>query len=66
MKILLVNTSDLKGGAAIAAYRLMKTLNANGASAKMMVAEKLSDDKNVIQVGDTFQRNWSFYSERVN
>lgn len=41
MKILLINTSDIRGGAAIAAFRLMNDLNANGQQAKMMVREKL-------------------------
>lgn len=39
MKILLVNTSGKTGGAAIAASRLMTTLNRNGVDATMLVAD---------------------------
>lgn len=49
MKILLVNLSDSKGGAAVIAYRLLNALNAKeGVQAKMLVAEKSTDDENVI------------------
>ncbi len=64
MKILLVSTSDLRGGAAIAAYRLLQGLVANGANAKMMVMEKLSNNANVIQVGNPILSKASFYYER--
>ena len=49
MKVLLVNASDSKGGAAIVARRLLHALNAqNGVQAKMLVAEKSTDDADVI------------------
>ena len=49
MKILLVNASDSKGGAAIVARRLLHALNAqDGVQAKMLVAEKSTDDADVI------------------
>ena len=51
MKILLVSTSDLAGGGAIAAYRLMEALNKNGVKAKMMVRDKQSSSVTVAQVG---------------
>lgn len=66
MKILLVNTSDLRGGAAIASYRLMNALNESGVSAKMLVEEKISKNNNVIQIGSSLQQKWGFYSERAN
>jgi glycosyltransferase involved in cell wall biosynthesis len=50
MKILLLNTSERTGGAAIAANRLMKALIHNGIEAKLLVLEKQSDDENVISV----------------
>lgn len=65
MNILLINTSDLRGGAAIAAFRLMNALNANGQHAKLMVREKLSDNDNVIQVGDNLANRWNFLAERT-
>lgn len=48
-RVLLVNLSDSKGGAAVVAHRLLNALNAlNGVQAKMVVAEKKTDDENVI------------------
>ena len=67
MKILIVNTSDVLGGAAIAAFRLLHGINAsNVATAKMLVMKKLSDDDNVIQMGSTLKNSLNFYSERAN
>ena len=67
MKILIVNTSDVLGGAAIAAFRLLHGINAsNVATAKMLVMKKLSDDNNVIQMGSTLKNSLNFYSERAN
>lgn len=47
MKILLLNTYDISGGAAIAAYRLLKGLQQNGVQAQMLVQSKKSDDYSV-------------------
>ena len=64
MQVLIISTSDIHGGAAIAAYRLMNALNAHGVDAKIMVRDKRSDNKNIIQVGSKIQNKWSFYKER--
>lgn len=40
MRVLIVNTSERIGGAAIAANRLMEALNNNGIKAKMLVDRK--------------------------
>lgn len=48
MKILHVNTSDLDGGAARAAYRLHQGLQLLGVSSHMLVRDKASADKSVI------------------
>ena len=48
MKIFQVNTSDISGGAARAAYRIHKGLQGTGMDSKMLVQTKLSDDKTVI------------------
>ena len=50
MKIVIINTSEQTGGAAIAANRLMKALIDKGIEAKSLVLKKQSDDKNVIPV----------------
>lgn len=43
MKVLLINTSETAGGAAIAAARLMEALNQNGVKAKMLVRDKRTE-----------------------
>ena len=47
MKVLVVNTSDIKGGAARAAYRLHLALLKLGVESHMLVDTKLSDDYRV-------------------
>ncbi len=53
MKVLLINTSDVVGGAAVAANRLLHALNESGIEAKMLVKVKSSDDDKVILISDT-------------
>jgi glycosyltransferase involved in cell wall biosynthesis len=48
MKILLLNTNDISGGAAIAVYRLLKGLQQNSVQAQMLVQSRKSDDYSVI------------------
>ena len=54
MKILLLNTSERTGGAAIAAMRLMKALIDNGIEAKTLVLNKQTKDANVISIQSSF------------
>ena len=44
MKILIISTSDIQGGAARAAYRLHKALLAENVDSQMLVQSKSSDD----------------------
>jgi glycosyltransferase involved in cell wall biosynthesis len=48
MKVLIVNTLDIDGGAARAAYRLHKSLLALGVESQMLVQNKSSDDFTVL------------------
>jgi len=48
MKILIVNASDIQGGAARAAYRLHKSLLNQGIDSQMLVQSNSSDDDTVI------------------
>ncbi len=64
MKILIISTSDLIGGAAIAAFRLMQGLNENGVKAKMLVLDKLSKNDNITHVGRKLSNKLNFYYER--
>ena len=54
MKIVLLNTSETKGGAAIAANRLMKTLKRFNVNIIKIVRDKQTDDSNVISVNSSF------------
>ncbi|MBD3727236.1 MAG: glycosyltransferase, partial [Moraxella osloensis] len=56
MKILIVNTLDIQGGAARAAYRLHKALLAEGVDSQMLVQSKSSDDYTVIGPQTKFQK----------
>jgi len=47
MKILIVNTLDIEGGAARAAYRLHRALLEQGLTSQMLVQSKSSDDSTV-------------------
>jgi Glycosyltransferase len=60
MKVVLLNTSEKVGGAAIAANRLMKTLNKSGIDSKMLVRDRQTDDSNIISI------NTSFLSIKIN
>lgn len=53
MKILIVNTSDIQGGAARAAYRLHKALLSSGVDSQMLVQSKSSDDFTVQTMAST-------------
>ena len=65
MRVLIVNTSDKTGGAAVAAHRLMQALNNNGVKARMMVGEKLTDDIAVSQIPNVERLKWHFLWERL-
>ncbi len=56
MKILHLNTSDISGGAARAAYRIHKGLQGIDIDSKMLVQTKLSDDKTVIGPGNKVKK----------
>ena len=65
MKVLIVNTSEKTGGAAVAASRLMEALNNHGVKAKMLVREKETDHLTVIGFPPTPWLRWHFLWERL-
>ena len=65
MRILIVNTSERTGGAAVAASRLMDALNACGNDARMLVGEKETDKDTVVALGGRLARRWHFLWERL-
>ena len=64
MNILLINTSDCVGGAAVAAHRLMIALNSHGEKARMLVAHKSSDSLTVSDLRHHWLTRWRFLYER--
>lgn len=64
MKVLIISTSDINGGAAMAAFRLMHALNDYGVEATMLVRDKRSNDAGVIRVQRKIRNRWNFYWER--
>jgi len=64
MNILIVNTSDIHGGAAIAAFRLMNALLREGEHVKMLVRDKQSAHTAVIAADSKLQNRLNFYLER--
>ena len=64
MRVLIVNTSERTGGAAVAAHRLMDALNNHGVKAKMLVRDKETDSLTVIGLRGKWRQQWSFLWER--
>ena len=64
MRVLIVNTSERKGGAALAANRLVEALNNNGVKAKMLVRDKETDNITVVGLGNAVKGRLNFLWER--
>lgn len=60
MKVVIINTFEKAGGAAIAANRLMQALNRNGVHARMLVLDKQTDDEYVTTI------NTSWLKKKIN
>lgn len=66
MKVLLVNTSERTGGAAVACKRLMEALGKQGIDARMLVRDKQSDLPEVTGLGlGRWALLWKFVWERI-
>lgn len=78
MKVCLINTSDISGGAARAAYRLHQGLQLIGLQSQMLVQDKVSDDYTVLGATNKLGKGWAklvptidslpklFYPQREN
>ena len=64
MRVLIVNTSERTGGAAVAANRLIEALNNNGVKAKMLVNDKETDQITVTALPHGWRLHWNFLWER--
>ena len=65
MRVLILNTSEKTGGAAVAANRLMDALNNNGVKAKMLVRDKETDHISVVGLSNPLIQQWRFLWERL-
>lgn len=65
MRVLIVNTSENTGGAAIAANRLMEALKNNGVKAKMLVRDKQTDRITVAALPPSVLHKLKFVWERA-
>ena len=58
MKILILNTAEHTGGAAVAANRLLRALLRQGVSALMLVRDRATDDPAVVSLDRGAVRRW--------
>ena len=63
MRVLIINTSERIGGAAVAAGRLMESLKNNGIKAKMLVRDKQTDQISVVGLKGSWLHVWKFIDE---
>jgi len=64
MRILIVNTAERTGGAAIAANRLLHALNHNGLEATMLVRDRKTDAPDVVSLAPSWRLRAKFLWER--
>ena len=65
MRVLIINTTERIGGAAIAAGRLMEALKNNGIKAKMLVRDKQTNQITVVALRKSWKNIWNFVWERI-
>ena len=65
MKVVIVNHSDMQGGAAIVSLRLVHALQEAGVDARMLVIDRQSDDSLVGVMGSKWRNKWNFLAERL-
>ena len=64
MRVLIVNTAERTGGAAIAANRLLHALNHNGVEARMFVRDRKTDAHDVVSIPRSWKLKANFLWER--
>ena len=64
MRVLIVNTAERTGGAAIAANRLLHALNHNGVEARMLVRDRKTDAPDVVSIPQSWRLKANFLWER--
>lgn len=64
MRVLIVNTAERTGGAAIAANRLLHALNRNGVEARMLVRDRKTEASQVLNIPQSWRLKANFLWER--
>ena len=64
MRVLIVNTSELTGGAAVASSRLADALHRQGIEVQMLVRDKQSEKSSTIALLPHWRLRWAFLWER--
>ena len=65
MRVLLINTSERIGGAAVSCGRLMEALQEHGVKAKMLVRDKQTEKLSVVNLPHSWKLLWKFLWERL-
>ena len=65
VKVVIINRSDLRGGAAISSYRLMQALRSEGVDATMLVCDALGQDEHVVSYAHPLLDKYHFLAERL-
>lgn len=65
MRVLLINTSERIGGAAVACSRLMEALKNHGVQVKMLVRDKQTNRLSVVATEQKRRMKWNFLWERL-
>ena len=62
-KVVLINHSDVKGGASVVSFRLMMALSRAGVDARMLVVHKATDNLRVAQAAPAWRHEAAFLAE---
>lgn len=65
MKVVLINHSDVRGGASVVTYRLMRALRSAGVDATMLVVHKATADPHVHLAGPRWRLKAAFAAEHL-
>lgn len=65
MHVLHINTSELTGGAAIAASRLVRAINRHGIKAWLLVRDQQTEEPTTLTFPSQWQLKWAFLWERA-
>lgn len=65
MKVVIINRSDILGGAAMVSLRLAHALKDQGVDVNMLVVDKRGDDSLVTVMGNNLLNKWNFLAERL-